>query len=75
MQTFVASEKISCKPINMPRGPIPREQTIAQNRLAPVVETIARFKQDLPRDTPLIGFCGAPWTVASYMIAGRGTPD
>ena len=44
-------------------------------RLAPVLETVARLKQDLPRGTPLIGFCGAPWTVASYMIAGRGTPD
>ena len=45
------------------------------DHLAPVLETVARLKQDLPRDTPLIGFCGAPWTVASYMIAGRGTPD
>jgi len=29
----------------------------------------------LPAQTTLIGFCGAPWTVATYMIAGRGTPD
>lgn len=45
------------------------------DHLAPVFETVARLKQDLPKDVPLIGFCGAPWTVASYMIAGRGTPD
>ena len=45
------------------------------DRLAPVLETVGRLKQDLPRNTPLIGFCGAPWTVASYMIAGKGTPD
>ena len=51
-----------------------REQ-LDLNHLAPVFETVARLKQDLPRDVPLIGFCGAPWTVASYMIAGRGTPD
>ena len=45
------------------------------SRLAPVFETVARARQSLPAETALIGFCGAPWTVASYMIAGRGTPD
>lgn len=44
-------------------------------RLAPVFETVASVKAALPAETALIGFCGAPWTVASYMIAGRGTPD
>jgi uroporphyrinogen decarboxylase len=44
-------------------------------RLAPVFETIARVKPALPPDVALLGFCGAPWTVASYMVAGRGTPD
>ena len=45
------------------------------SRLAPVFETVARVKATLPDAVALIGFCGAPWTVASYMIAGRGTPD
>ena len=45
------------------------------SRLAPVFETLDRLKRALPGDVALIGFCGAPWTVASYMIAGRGTPD
>jgi uroporphyrinogen decarboxylase len=45
------------------------------SRLQPVFETLDRLKADLPKETALIGFCGAPWTVASYMIAGRGTPD
>ena len=44
-------------------------------RLAPVFEAVAGVRAALPRETALIGFCGAPWTVASYMIAGRGTPD
>ena len=43
--------------------------------LAPVYETVARLKHSLPGDTALIGFAGAPWTVATYMVAGRGTPD
>jgi uroporphyrinogen decarboxylase len=43
--------------------------------LAPVYEAIVRVKKDLPPETTLIGFCGAPWTVATYMIAGCGTPD
>jgi uroporphyrinogen decarboxylase len=45
------------------------------HRLAPVFETIARVRAELSPETALIGFCGAPWTVASYMIAGHGTPD
>jgi uroporphyrinogen decarboxylase len=44
-------------------------------RLEPVFETLDRLRQSLPKETTLLGFCGAPWTVASYMIAGKGTPD
>lgn len=43
--------------------------------LAPVYETVRILARELPRETTLIGFAGAPWTVATYMIAGRGTPD
>jgi uroporphyrinogen decarboxylase len=43
--------------------------------LAPVYETVRRLRAELPSETTLLGFCGAPWTVATYMIAGRGTPD
>jgi len=43
--------------------------------LAPVFETIRRVKAQLALDKTLIGFCGSPWTVATYMIAGRGSPD
>ncbi len=44
-------------------------------KLAPVYETVRILSRDLPADVALIGFAGAPWTVATYMIAGRGTPD
>jgi uroporphyrinogen decarboxylase len=43
--------------------------------LAPVFETVSELRARLPRETTLLGFCGAPWTVATYMIAGRGTDD
>ena len=43
--------------------------------LAPVMETVRRLRKELPVDTTLLGFCGAPWTVATYMIAGHGTSD
>ncbi len=43
--------------------------------LNPVYETVSRLSKALPDETTLIGFAGAPWTVATYMIAGRGTPD
>lgn len=44
-------------------------------QLAPVYEAVRRLRAALPDSTTLIGFCGAPWTVATYMIAGHGTPD
>lgn len=43
--------------------------------LKPVMETVAKLRAELPAETTLLGFCGAPWTVATYMIAGHGTPD
>jgi len=43
--------------------------------LEPVMETVRRVRGELPAETTLLGFCGAPWTVATYMIAGHGTPD
>ena len=40
--------------------------------LAPVYETVRRLRAEVPADKALIGFAGAPWTVATYMIQGRG---
>lgn len=45
------------------------------DRLEPVLEAVRRIRAALPAETTLLGFCGAPWTVAAYMVAGRGTPD
>ncbi|MES2666708.1 MAG: uroporphyrinogen decarboxylase [Pseudomonadota bacterium] len=51
----------------------PREAI--HDTLAPIYETVKILSRELPRETTLIGFAGAPWTVATYMIAGRGTRD
>jgi len=52
-----------------------RPTTDVHDTLSPVYETIRILKRELPSETALIGFAGAPWTVATYMIAGRGTQD
>jgi uroporphyrinogen decarboxylase len=44
----------------------------AIQRLAPVYEAVERIKAAIPKDVALIGFCGGPWTVATYMLQGRG---
>jgi uroporphyrinogen decarboxylase len=46
-----------------------------ENVTARVYEALNAVRASLPRNVALIGFCGAPWTVATYLIAGRGTED
>lgn len=43
--------------------------------LNPIYKTVKILSAELPAETTLIGFAGSPWTVATYMIAGQGTPD
>ncbi len=45
------------------------------DRLGPVYEAVELIRAALPSETTFLGFCGAPWTVATYMVAGRGTSD
>ncbi|MDP6344481.1 MAG: uroporphyrinogen decarboxylase [Alphaproteobacteria bacterium] len=45
------------------------------DHLAPVYETVARLSRELPAEVTLIGFAGAPWTVATYMVEGGGSRD
>jgi uroporphyrinogen decarboxylase len=47
----------------------------AKDHLKPVLETVRRLRAALAPEKTLIGFCGSPWTVATYMINGRGSPD
>ena len=47
----------------------------AEERLAPIYDTVAKVRARLPTDTTLLGFAGSPWTVATYMVAGQGSKD
>jgi len=47
----------------------------ALEKLSPIIETVRRVRAGLAPEKTLIGFCGSPWTVATYMIGGRGSPD
>ena len=73
--TFETGEGPRLDAIDEPAAQQRLRCNVDHERLAPIYETIARVKQDLPHDVALLGFCGAPWTVATYMIAGFGTPD
>jgi uroporphyrinogen decarboxylase len=64
---------VDAKGINVLVETASKEKVLSH--LAPVLETVDRLRSALPLETTLLGFCGAPWTVATYMIAGHGTPD
>ena len=61
------------------RGPLPAVESLADQveastgRLASIGETLSRVRAELEPHRALIGFAGAPWTVATYMIEGRGS--
>jgi uroporphyrinogen decarboxylase len=72
---FTEGEGPQLDPLDDPAAVATLQSTIDDSRLAPVYEAIGLVKSALSPDVTLLGFCGAPWTVATYMVAGRGTPD
>jgi uroporphyrinogen decarboxylase len=73
--SFEAGEGPRLTPLVEMGGIAALKDEIDQAKLAPIYETVGLVRSALPENVALIGFCGAPWTVATYMIAGRGTPD
>ncbi|HEX3441081.1 MAG TPA: uroporphyrinogen decarboxylase [Pseudolabrys sp.] len=72
---FLVGEGPKLEPLTDAAGLASLNTSIDEAIVAPVYETVKRVKAALDEQTTLIGFCGAPWTVATYMIAGHGTPD
>ena len=72
---FEEGEGPRLEPIEDPAALGRVRRDIDQKCLDPIYQTISRVKVELPASVAFIGFCGAPWTVATYMIAGAGTAD
>jgi uroporphyrinogen decarboxylase len=70
---FVEGEGPRLEPIDKD-GITALDQGDGLEKLNPILETVSLVRRQLDTTKTLIGFCGAPWTVATYMVAGRGTP-
>ncbi len=67
---FVKGEGPRLSPINYPQEVM--QLTFDGEKLLPIMETIQKTRAALKEDKALIGFAGSPWTVACYMVDGRG---
>jgi uroporphyrinogen decarboxylase len=72
---FEAGEGPKLDPLNTPDKAATLSPAADFTKLEPVYEALRRVRRELDPKIALIGFCGAPWTVATYMVAGHGTPD
>jgi len=72
---FVEGEGPRLEPLLDAKALMSVQREMDGKLLAPIYETVRQVKAELASKTALIGFCGAPWTVATYMVAGQGTPD
>ncbi len=72
---FVEGKGPSLAPVNDEAGVASLAPERTEERLGPVYETVQRVRDALPDGVALIGFAGAPWTVAAYMVEGGTSSD
>lgn len=72
---FVEGEGPRLEPVRSEADLARLNATATRLKFGRVFETVAKVRQELPNATALIGFCGAPWTVATYMVGGQGSAD
>ena len=72
--TFEAGEGPRLSPVR-DKGTIEKLKTDVAGHLSPIAETVRKTRAELAAEKSLIGFCGAPWTVACYMVEGSGSRD
>jgi uroporphyrinogen decarboxylase len=72
---FLVGEGPKLEPLTDEAGLASLREELDEAVVGPVYETVRRVRSALDAKTTLIGFCGAPWTVATYIVAGEGTSD
>ena len=70
---FVAGEGPKFKQTIATHNDVDSLKSGAFKNLEYVYDTLSMLRQKLPKDKALIGFCGSPWTLATYMIEGEGS--
>ena len=73
--SFVQGEGPKLAPIRTPADLAGLAPAGLVDRLGAVYETVRRVRAEMPADKALIGFAGAPWTVAAYMVEGESSKD
>ncbi len=72
---FGVGEGPVLEPVRDARALAALDQKNIDAKIGSVYETVARLSKALPPETALIGFAGAPWTVATYMVEGKRSRD
>jgi uroporphyrinogen decarboxylase len=72
---FVEGEGPRLEPMRDGKDLARLDPSAAEGRFCRVYEILERVVPNLPQGVPVIGFCGAPWTVATYMVEGGGSKD